>query len=386
MPDSCRTYHSITLLVPFQRPRGPRFVARAAEVIVTLILSYQRGSSLVMLGDMLISTESERTTAIDIPTRFSPNFPLTNLQLYGLLQKVFCINSDFAVAWAGDCLAARVIIQELARKLPRPTSGAQIIEFIKSIGLSEQELNSVAFIFWAITNRDPFQIQVQDWLVKEAIIGPDSPHHKFKFAGRGEFHFFETIEFNLLGPFVDDVGHAVGTVLTRAAMALYDELLTDTAHNFLYGGGFEIVILASVKGFEKLPLTFALWVWDDNGVELVGPVFTHQYDSNGVLGLRRFLRTTSGKWQQTIYYVGNFLSNPAAATLDINAPLGANWTVHWFIHRTEEYGLLMIHKWGDNPSIGLRFSEGAIVPVLQDEFQAEFADLVQWRKSARRVQ
>ena len=114
---------------------------------MTLILSYQRGSSLVMLGDMLISTKSERTTAIDIPTRFSPNLPVTNLQLYCLLQKVFCVNRELAVAWAGDCLVARVIIQELARKLPRPTSGAQIIEFIKSISLSERELNSVAFIF-----------------------------------------------------------------------------------------------------------------------------------------------------------------------------------------------------------------------------------------------
>ena len=36
------------------------------------------------------------------------------------------------------------------------------------------------------------------------------------------------------------------------------------------------------------------------------------------------------------------LSSSAAAAFDVNAPLGANWTVHWFIHRTEEYGLLTI--------------------------------------------
>jgi hypothetical protein len=343
---------------------------------MTLILSYQCGSSFVMLGDLLTSTESERATAIDIPTRFSPNLPLTNLHFYGLLQKVFCINDDFAVAWAGDALFARIVIQELSRRLPRPVSGSEIIEFIRTLGYPEKNLNSVAFIFWAITKRDPFQVHIQDWRTKEVILS-GNPIRKFKFEGLGDYHFFDTIGFNLLSDAGDEIGNAVGAVLSRAAMALYEELLTDNAHNFFYGGGFEAIVLPSARGFEKLPLTFALWVWDDNGIELVGPVFVHQYDANGVLGMRRFVRAISGNWQQAIYPIGNFLCNPANAAFEARAPLGTNWTVHWFIHRYEERGLRIVHKWGDNPSIGLRFENGAIVPIVREEFRTEFAS-VKW--------
>ena len=61
--------------------------------------------------------------------------------------------------------------------------------------LSEKELNEVASLFWLHPNQDLKQMQIQDWMVKEELLG--SPQHKMKFIGSGDFHFFETIGFTM---------------------------------------------------------------------------------------------------------------------------------------------------------------------------------------------
>jgi hypothetical protein len=332
---------------------------------MTIILSYQGPNSLVMLGDLLLSQQTPRTAPIQLPTRFDPRFPLANLNLSGLVQKTICVSPDLAVAWAGNYLVARHVIREIATQWPeRYYTGDKILSFINSLGLSQQELESVSFIFWGRSGPGFGKIHVQDWLVKEERSADG--REKFKFMGSGDFHFFETIGFKLWGAGqIEEWQNSIGAVVGRASIALYQEITSDVTHNFLYGGGFEVVY-PSDSGFRKLPLTFIFWAYDDKGIELVGPVFSHVYDNSGVLGLRRFARGENG-WSQTIFPIGNFLVESSSAQFNPRAELNTPWTVHYLLSRSDPQMVKFIQKVGPG-NLAVRVEQGQIVPELSPEF------------------
>jgi hypothetical protein len=312
---------------------------------VTLILSYQGKNALVMLGDLMLSRDKENPTAIELPTRYDARFPVESRYLSGLHQKVFCINPKLAVAWAGDSLLARHVIRGLSSQLDEPYTGARILDCIRSLGLSERELNDVAFIFWAMTEWP--HVEVQDWNCGETI-NPADTGEKFKYAGTGTYHFFDTIGFEVKEPaHHEDWGYALGVVIGRAAMAFHSEIVSDDPHWYRYGGGFEAIV-PTIDGFQKVPLTFVFWTYDGTELVLVGPLFSQFYDQNGGLAFRRFMpvEPANGQWVQRIFPVCNFFAR--SAICDPNAPIDTLWSIHYIIDNRREGTIQFLQRMGPN--------------------------------------
>jgi hypothetical protein len=175
---------------------------------MTIILSYQSGSSLVMAGDLMLSANTPLAAPILLPTRSRE--PTTNQYLVGLEQKVMLVNPYLAVAWAGNRMVARSIILELA-KLPRGAySGPNALAVIKSLGLLQEEQDAVSLIIWMLRRDD--LIEVQDFNVKQVEAGPSI---KMKFIGSGDFHFFEQIGFALktASGQPNEFDHSIGAIV-----------------------------------------------------------------------------------------------------------------------------------------------------------------------------
>jgi hypothetical protein len=233
-------------------------------------------------------------------------------------------------------------------------------------------LNEVAFLFWLHPNQDLKQMQVQDWMVKEELLG--SPQHKMKFIGSGDFHFFETIGFTMQ-PSAGEATHydkAIGAIVGRATIAFTQELNDDVPHYYRYCGGFEIITL-SETGFRKMPMSVAVWAYDQGSIQLIGPVYSQTYNERGVLGFRRFVRT-AGVWSQTIFSIGNFLEDAIGAKFDPAAEIETGLSVHYLINRDKlnEVQFMMGRREG---SLDMHLEHGQIVTRFSDHFMKDAANL-----------
>jgi hypothetical protein len=345
---------------------------------MTLIAIYKREKSYAMLGDLLLSKPTAGEQPVEIPARFDKRFPLTNLNLSGLQQKVFRISPTVAVAWAGSLLTARHIIREVA-KLPQPYDGRHIRHCINSMELTKAELDSVSLLFLTTIPRANGQIDVTGCAHGyEQWANPANPSEQMRYAGSGSYHFLEMYPFAVgkRGGRHNDQSETLGALIGRAAQTILLEVVSDEPHDFFYGGGFEVMIISSV-GFVKVPLKFVFWMIDEDKIELVGPIFSHLYDKNGILGLRRFVRDGES-WDQKIFTVRNFMHSGESAQFEPETSIDTYWTCHYLINNAESERVFIVHDWGATslmpPLVKFNYQKGMINWKATPEFWMQLMD------------
>ncbi len=346
---------------------------------MTLIMSYQKQSNLVMLGDLLVSnTDYPQKTPLSVPARFDDRFPVSNLDLSRLEQKIVILNDHLAAAWAGKFIIARSILNELQNKLIEPYSGEKILSIIDEMGLLDDEKKSVSFIFYAMKineNGLPNQVIVQDYLAGETIF--DASDHKVKYAGSGTFHFFETISFDIKGETgsMNEFERCVATFLSRSALAFFNEVVSDDAHNFNYGGGFELLAPNPIEQrFEKLPFASAFWQVDGkDGLKLIGPILTNQYTENKELIISR-IHYKKNEPILTRFVVPHMFG---VADNDLRMPtpdFDPFWVIHYILGE-EKDNIRLILKKGKEKNICFSMDENGMFSVKHTgEFVAEALD------------
>ncbi len=347
---------------------------------MTLIASYQKNNVILMVGDLLVSGKREQNSPLDIPTRFSELQPSANLLFTQLSQKVVIINDHLAVAWAGSKIVAKYLIERIAAELSKPYSGKQILELIHSSELLEEEIKSVSFIFFGLTDDgfpNAINIFVQDYLTGETIL---DHQEKFKYAGSGTYHFFDSIGFNFteaIGP-INEFEMAVSSIVGRLAIALYEEVVSDITHNYYYGGGFELLFFnGNERRFAKLPITFVFWQYDSESVSLAGPIISQEYDTNGFLFLNRVSRNEKGEWGLKRYAVANIINEGRHDPLFPTPPnLDTLITVHYFTPLESDNAVRMMIKKEDSAkkSIAIKYISGE--NTINVELSPEFMDEV----------
>lgn len=336
---------------------------------MTLIMAYHGHGLLAMLGDLMISQTSPVSVLPELPTRYDKTFPVDNAYLSGLQQKVFSINRNIAVGWAGNALVARHIIRRIRDEFTPPYTGIRVLDFIASLGLSDKLLADVSFIFCMFVEEvgDFSNMQVQDYFTKE-VRNPSDNSEYFKFAGSGDYHFFETIGFNVkpgnaeATPYLTTISGIIG----RGAIAFYHELISDDVHNFYYGGSFE-VLFPDLDGFVKFATTTTVWSYDDAGVRLIGPIYMQEYNASGALGLRRFVLQPDGEWEQKLFVVRNFVDDSNSSFSGDNCPQTI-WGVHYFIQKNPPHEMQMLQLTGSDPGFRTWLENGK----LRMEWTAEF--------------
>ena len=301
---------------------------------MTLIMSYWHDPhSLIMLGDLLITRETPLAAAAPaLPSRFSPLQNNVNEYIARLEQKLVIINPRLAAAWAGRQVVARNLLRRVRDGIGNEYTGRRILDLIASSGLAKDELESVAFIFYVMS--EDGKLEVQDYLTKEVC---RTPTHKFKFSGSGDFHFFESIGFSQtsLDTKTDPLSDDLLAILGRAAIAFQEEITTETPHNFFYGGGFELLSPdISNRRMDKIPHACAYWGFRGDEITLTGPIISYQYHDNGILQIDR-LTQKDGTWWHDPFLVGNIFVTTSNVT-PVSPKLIAGPIVHYLIDYGEE--------------------------------------------------
>ena len=191
---------------------------------MTIICSFQYEGGALLVGDLMVSGNREQLSPLDIPTRFSKAQPDVNLYFSQLSQKIVIINSGLAVAWAGQKIVAKYLIQRIANEVTAPYTPEKLLSLIYGSGLLAEELSSVSFIFFGLLDAETNAVFIQDYLTGETILDDKT---KFKYAGSGTYHFLDSIEFNMKGV-ADDLDvfeKSFGAIISRLAIALYDEVI-----------------------------------------------------------------------------------------------------------------------------------------------------------------
>lgn len=311
-----------------------------------------------MLGDLLISGHRENENLLDLPTRFHPSQPSTNPFFSQMSQKVLIVNPQLAVAWAGQKIVAKHLVRRIANELREPYNPEQILEIIYNSELSEQELASVSFIFMCISSDGlSDRVFIQDYLTGETVLGEKE---KVKYAGTGTFHFFDSIAYQIRGQFgdVNDYERFVASFVSRMAIALYEEIVSDITHNFFYGGGFELLVVNPLeKRFVKVPLTFAFWRYDAKVVELVGPVLALNYKDGENLSLHRLSRNEKSEWILKSYVVRNLLNEQKSTDKLLSPPdFDTFFSIHYLLPSNPDDNIRLLIKKGVQKSVSINYT------------------------------
>ncbi|MCH7822362.1 MAG: hypothetical protein IIA07_10115 [Proteobacteria bacterium] len=351
---------------------------------MTLIASYQRNDVILMIGDLAVSDDKLRDVPIDIPTRFSRFQPLTNSQFCSLQQKIIIVNPHFAVGWSGSRIIARFIIKFLRKNLATPYSADQILRLIEDSGLKPSDLEKVSFIFF-LFRPDEEKVEIQDYRTGETIMGH---REKVKYAGSGAFHFFDTIAFDILGTDgqLNETEKVIAVFLSRISIVLFEEITTDITHNFYYGGGFEMIgCNGPAKRFEKIPLSYVFWTFDDESLNLCGPIFAQNYTDDVRLIITRLAKDEAGAWQARSFLIRNLLhahtdDRVPARSRNFDTP----FCVHYFIPRTSSANFYLMIKKGDEKGFSIEFSESTnkLKMHVSERFQNEARALCEGRLPA----
>jgi hypothetical protein len=289
---------------------------------------------------------------------------------------------QLAVAWCGSFIVAKTLMKHIRENIKRPYSSQQILQLIHDSGLLESELESVSFIFFG-HEPETESIFVQDYLTGQTSIGPK---HKFKYAGSGTFHFFDSIAYELRGMRgeINEFETTFGILLSRISVALYEEVISDINHNYFYGGGFEILgFNPNLNRFEKIPLSFVFWSVTDDGLDLCGPILSQSYSGIDALTIRRLSHNSSGNWALKTYMVASFLDSADVTTPNFsNTTLDTPFTVHFLVRAAQPNSVSPMIKKGEDTgfSVSLNhdkkefvvdftkaFAEEALAYALRDE-------------------
>lgn len=337
---------------------------------MTVIVSYHRKEFVFLVGDLMLSG-LDRTAPISLPTRFKSDQPEAPPHLVGLCQKIVCVNDNLAIAWAGSKVVAQHLITRISSELSPPYSSELILNLIYSSGLSQSELSSVSFIFYgAHRDEESGDIHqfVQDYLTGETIINESS---KVKYSGSGQYHFLECMDFQVAGGYgvMSDYERSIAWLISRMAMALFHEIITDTNHYFSYGGGFEVACLNPDAKIAKVPITFAFWTIREDAVELAGPILAFNYPTSRQLYISRLHREGgSGDWQLSQFIVDDIIGHCKTELSSFLPDFDTFFTVHYFVPQSEEGTVKLLVKKGANKSIKITISP------IDSIFEVEISD------------
>ncbi len=302
---------------------------------MTLIASYQRRNEIVMIGDLLLTSNVDLTSSKEIPTRFDGWNTPESRYITNLTQKIVHISDRICVAWAGSYLVARHILQCIALVSDSFKTGDDILDFIRRMSISSHEKESVSFIFYIIdADGDNYRLTVQDYMTSQTEFGID---HKIKYAGSGAFHFLETVSFNLVGTYgrMSSYQETVVTWLSRAAIVFLEEVLSETPHYYRYGGGFEILMPWVPTGkFRKIPYSTFFWRDTDNGIKPILLFYSMQYNAKNDLVINRFSYSENKMIEIKRFYVRSVMCEGTTEEFD-NVSIENDTHVHYIIPKND---------------------------------------------------
>ena len=159
---------------------------------MTLVATLKVRKYPILLGDILISSETKPENMISMPTIGDCSSPYLAKGHYltGLTRKVHIVNSNLAVGWSGLKISARTIIRNMVEYFKDEKITLERIEEYFS-NYDGKEKYDVSIIGVLIDERRQFKRF--DWRASKHFFSKDNPSY---IAGSGCVHFIEFAERN----------------------------------------------------------------------------------------------------------------------------------------------------------------------------------------------
>jgi hypothetical protein len=236
---------------------------------MTIIAHFRAFNAPTLLGDLLVSGNTQPVRPVDIPASRSINeriFLPPNLYVAGLRQKVVLINETLAVAWAGDFMQAVDFFSSL-----EPLRHLSNVDapYVRSIidGIDDSRKDELHLIAIVAAGNDAALITHRASLPQE--FGPIS---RIVCAGSGSDPFLEILKQHAenalepnLGAHVDE--HRKGFDLNLISALSGEEFASPLPLQKGWGGAFEVVRVVAGKVSKVPNLLFLNFFVRDEGSE-----------------------------------------------------------------------------------------------------------------------
>jgi len=225
---------------------------------MSVIATFSINQFPILLGDLLLSSDHNSETSLNLPTigEITEIFPEgSGFIPIGLSQKVFVLNENLSLAWAGSKILAQGIIAELLRECQKKPfwESRDLEQFFRAF---EAELDEVSILGYSNNGRGIFSFGFG----RHESRDENENYGRLKLAGTGADDLkshMNTFKPVLSG--ANPLENAVANTLWITSKMIGQERVS--AQNLLnyYGGGFEIVSLVR-KQFRKID-DFLCLIW-----------------------------------------------------------------------------------------------------------------------------
>lgn len=228
---------------------------------MTLIASFNWGGIPILVGDIMLSSQSATQGLDELPTAL--NLPATSLgssagHVVGAAQKIFIPHPHVALAWAGSALKARIFCKEIRSALHQRRSAAKAVQaFLRQY--PQQDLPDQLIMLW---KEQEYFAQVTHGTAPF----PLDPLESLTIGGSGQSYFFERItrRTDEMARMQPDPFVAVALGIDICTSATLKQYLLQLGISDGWGGGFEIATFSRDR-FRKIGnIHITPYLWDGN--------------------------------------------------------------------------------------------------------------------------
>jgi hypothetical protein len=275
---------------------------------MTAIGSISINDTRVLVGDLALSNDPKYYSSIRrIPTRknhsniYPPDSPIIVLEL---MQKIFLINENIAIAWCGDVYLARKVIEKLNTEFKDRNFNCKDYNNIVKKLKKESDLSKLGLIVHYLVEG---KLNIES---RGCVSVPNSIHnYPDLFSGSGG-ESLKKINNTLKSNNINDSNAYLSSLFIQIMGAdIYAPQLT---LGRLFGGGFEAVIKKE-EGFVKYgDISFLIWeaLYDNNKVDGVSCIkIIKQYYYHDMLIIKEIVLDLNDNQPFWLHVVGNILED-----------------------------------------------------------------------------
>jgi len=318
---------------------------------MTAVIGFSFNNQPILIGDLLLSGPEIIDRDVNIPSIGDPSlvFPKgSGYSITGVDQKLYLIDDNLAVGWAGRRITAKSVLSELQKK-NRETAFelGSLVEYFKRIDSPalRQELCLAGFI------KDRNGVAAVSYNSK---VVSSSKFGRIMLLGTGSEDLLRQLEQILeqevkVNRTLNFLEVAICLALQLSGVMLQHELISSESILNYYGGGYEIISLVGGRFVKIEDITSLYWAIEIKGTEITMSLpqlaFKFSY-TNGSLIIRRAqlepsIENNVVSFDDSAHLISSDLDNPKIKNLAGFSPpdFNSRYLCNYFLVKHAKRGI-----------------------------------------------
>jgi hypothetical protein len=307
---------------------------------MTLISTFQINNCPILVGDLLISEESDKNNLLNTPTKSNLLLSDTKMRIFrpvGLRQKVNLLSPDLAIAWSGNMdEAVSFYNQVIGSGICKKPSRELLVEIYHDLD-NPSELSLIGML----KNESGIQ---SFWINAEKHSTPHPQIQNIVCAGSGQegfLSYINNIDFNVSSGTPNNLTIAISHVIGIISALFASEIETSVTLKNLYGAGYEIVHPFGDHLTKFSDITYIFWHIDiqkDQVITEMAPRLAMKYSYYGdILAIRSAHISENKILHEDLHIINPIYSSKMKGQLIKPASLNSNYICSVFETNLNEH-------------------------------------------------